>query len=74
MIFSIRYVYMGTLKNRHQSLVIESSVEFIEKNYRTDEIIQWFKGLLCESDIDIINFNSRHLYIAVHEYFMAVCG
>ncbi len=39
MIFSIRYVYMGTLKNCHQSLVIESSVEFIEKNYRTDETI-----------------------------------
>ena len=39
MIFSIRYVYMGTLKNWHQSLVIESSVEFIEKNYRTDETI-----------------------------------
>lgn len=39
MIFFIRYVYMGILKNRHQSLVIESSVEFIEKNYRTDEII-----------------------------------
>lgn len=39
MIFSIRYVYMGTLKNRHQSLAIESSVEFIEKNYRTDETI-----------------------------------
>lgn len=34
-----RYIYMGTLKNRHQSLAIESSVEFIEKNYRTDEII-----------------------------------
>lgn len=65
---------MGTLKNCHQSLAIELFVEFIEKkNYRTDEIIQWFKGLLCESDIDIINFNSRHLYIAVHEYFMAVC-
>ena len=39
MIFSIRCIYMGTLKNRHQSLVIESSVEFIEKNYRTDETI-----------------------------------
>lgn len=34
-----RYIYMGTLKNRHQSLAIESSVEFIEKNYRTDETI-----------------------------------
>ena len=39
MIFSIRHIYMGTLKKRHQSLAIESSVEFIEKNYRTDEII-----------------------------------
>lgn len=39
MIFFIRYVYMGTLKNRHQSLAIELSVEFIEKNYQTDEII-----------------------------------
>ena len=35
-----RYIYMGTLKNRHQSLAIESFIEFIEKNYRTDEIIQ----------------------------------
>lgn len=67
MIFFIKYIYMGTLKKRHQSLAIESSVEFIEKNYRTDEIIQWFKGLLCESDIDIINLNSRHSYIAVRE-------
>ena len=67
MIFSIRYIYMGTLKKRHQSLAIESSVEFIEKNYRTDETIQWFKGLLYESDIDIINLNSRHSYIAVRE-------
>ena len=39
MIFFIRYVYMGTLKNRHQSLAIELSVEFIEKNYQTDETI-----------------------------------
>lgn len=39
MIFFIRYIYMGTLKNRHQSLVIELSVEFIEKNYQTDETI-----------------------------------
>ena len=39
MIFSIRYVYMGTLKKRHQSLAIELSVEFIEKNYQTDETI-----------------------------------
>lgn len=39
MIFSIRYVYMGTLKKRHQSLAIELFVEFIEKNYRTDETI-----------------------------------
>lgn len=39
MIFFIRYIYMGTLKNRHQSLAIELSVEFIEKNYRTDETI-----------------------------------
>ena len=39
MIFSIRYVYMGTLKNRHQSLAIELFVEFIEKNYQTDETI-----------------------------------
>lgn len=39
MIFFIRYVYMGILKNRHQSLAIELSVEFIEKNYQTDEII-----------------------------------
>ena len=31
MIFSIRYVYMGTLKNCHQSLAIELFVEFIEK-------------------------------------------
>lgn len=30
---------MGTLKNRHQSLAIELSVEFIEKNYQTDETI-----------------------------------
>ena len=67
MIFFIKYIYMGTLKKRHQSLAIESSVEFIEKNYRTDEIIQWFKGLLCESNIDIINLNSRHSYIAVRE-------
>lgn len=35
-----RYIYMGTLKNRHQSLAIESFIEFIEKNYQTDEIIQ----------------------------------
>lgn len=42
MIFSIRYVYMGTLKNRHQSLVIESSVEFIEK---TIEQMKQFNGL-----------------------------
>lgn len=39
MIFFIRYIYMGTLKNRHQSLAIELSVEFIEKNYQTDETI-----------------------------------
>ncbi len=39
MIFFIRYVYMGTLKKRHQSLAIELSVEFIEKNYQTDETI-----------------------------------
>lgn len=39
MIFFIRYIYMETLKNRHQSLAIESFDEFIEKNYRTDEII-----------------------------------
>lgn len=39
MIFFIRYVYMGILKNRHQSLAIELFVEFIEKNYRTDETI-----------------------------------
>lgn len=39
MIFSIRYIYMGTLKKRHQSLAIESFVEFIEKNYQTDETI-----------------------------------
>ena len=39
MIFSIRYIYMGILKNRHQSLAIELFVEFIEKNYRTDETI-----------------------------------
>ena len=67
MIFFIKYIYMGTLKKRHQSLAIESSVEFIEKNYRTDETIYWFKGLLYESDIDIINLNSRHSYIAVRE-------
>ena len=30
---------MGTLKNCHQSLAIESFVEFIEKNYQTDETI-----------------------------------
>lgn len=30
---------MGTLKNRHQSLAIELFVEFIEKNYQTDETI-----------------------------------
>lgn len=30
---------MGTLKNCHQSLAIELFVEFIEKNYQTDEII-----------------------------------
>ena len=34
-----RYIYMGTLKNRHQSLVIESFIEFIEKNYRINESI-----------------------------------
>lgn len=67
MIFFIKYIYMETLKKRHQSLAIESSVEFIEKNYRTDETIKWFKGLLYESDIDIINLNSRHSYIAVRE-------
>ena len=39
MIFFIRYIYMGTLKNRHQSLDIELFVEFIEKNYQTDETI-----------------------------------
>ena len=39
MIFFIKYIYMGTLKKRPQSLAIESSVEFIEKNYRTDETI-----------------------------------
>lgn len=39
MIFFIRFVYMGTLKKRHQSLAIELSVEFIEKNYQTDETI-----------------------------------
>ena len=40
MIFFIRYIYMGLLsKNRHQSLAIELFVEFIEKNYQTDEII-----------------------------------
>ena len=39
MIFFIRYIYMETLKKRHQSLAIESSVEFIEKNYQTDETI-----------------------------------
>ena len=61
------------LNPAHQSLTIESFVEFIEKNYRTDEAIQWFKGLPCESNIDIINFNSRHSYIAVREYFMSVC-
>ncbi len=38
--FFIRYIYMGLLlKNRHQSLAIELFVEFIEKNYQTDEII-----------------------------------
>ena len=61
------------LNPAQQSLTIESFIEFIEKNYRTDEAIQWFKGLPCESNIDIINFNSRHSYIAVREYFMAVC-
>ena len=30
---------MGTLKNHHQSLIIELFIEFIEKNYRTDETI-----------------------------------
>ena len=30
---------MEILKNRHQSLAIELLGEFIEKNYRTDEII-----------------------------------
>ena len=30
---------MGTLKNHHQSLIIESFIEFIEKNYQTDETI-----------------------------------
>ena len=30
---------MGTLKNRHQSIAIELFVEFIEKNYQTDETI-----------------------------------
>ena len=30
---------MEILKNRHQSLAIELFVEFIEKNYRTDETI-----------------------------------
>ena len=39
MIFFIRYIYMGTLKNRHESLAIELFVEFIEKNYQTDETI-----------------------------------
>lgn len=39
MIFFIKYIYMGTLKNRHQSLAIELFVEFIEKNYQTDETI-----------------------------------
>ena len=39
MIFFIRHIYMETLKNRPQSLAIELSVEFIEKNYRTDETI-----------------------------------
>lgn len=39
MIFFIRYIYMGTLKNRHQSLAIELFIEFIEKNYQTDETI-----------------------------------
>ena len=40
MIFFIRHIYMGTLKKRHQSLAIESSVEFIEKNYRINEIVK----------------------------------
>ena len=39
MIFFIKYIYMGTLKNCHQSLAIELFVEFIEKNYQTDETI-----------------------------------
>ena len=30
---------MGTLKICHQSLAIELFVEFIEKNYQTDETI-----------------------------------
>ena len=30
---------MGTLKNCNQSLAIELFVEFIEKNYQTDETI-----------------------------------
>ena len=34
-----RYIYMGVLKDRHQSLVIESFVEFIEKNYRINKTI-----------------------------------
>lgn len=34
-----RYIYMGILKDRHQSLAIESFVRFIEKNYRINETI-----------------------------------
>lgn len=30
---------MGILKNCHQNLAIELFVEFIEKNYQTDETI-----------------------------------
>lgn len=42
MIFFIKYIYMETLKKRHQSLAIESSVEFIEK---TIEQMKQFNGL-----------------------------
>ena len=34
-----RYIYMGTMKNRHQSLVIESFIGFIEKNYKINKTI-----------------------------------
>ena len=35
-----RYIYMGTLKNRYQSLLAEDFATYIEKNYRIHEIIQ----------------------------------